>query len=263
MIRLDSHSKTGIATGWPALIERERGLLTEYLTVVDQLPQDIVDYPDQTIAEHLLGTVEGLAEALVLFGPEGCQSFFRRLNPFMPEAFRQLDGNLGRFIVEAHSLLLYLWSARFAGCPPECHDISLSWLTELVSLRDRLTEKERQTLALVSLNIPAPDLALRFLDAPALEAPPDLAEVSGFNLFAFVRYLSAAIRDASEFPVVAPVCRGFLGAFPYKLAAQTADWADLLLAGGAVLTRFSKTPSTEVGLALNEVILRIAAGYSD
>jgi hypothetical protein len=247
---------------WSQLLEVERARLAELLPPILDAPARAARIKPPTSASRVLGGPSIiLASAAVVLGPASCAPYFKVLLPLLPRVIAELRAELEENTTAAKNVLSFANAARCCGAslPADAQALEPNWLPRLADQLDDLDELERQTLAFAALAAGRADLGMRYIGGGPLSTQVTPGETFGFDVQRFVRYLATAYVQNVSHADIELAWLDFVHQFPYKLAADTLSWPDLLWAARVVATHFEGIPVGEVAARLHRLVTGAAA----
>ena len=207
---------------------------TTVATVDDELElsKELKDLDDDEIITVFAGLDVVVARCIALFGMARCRDMVVSFGDALGRAMDTVaEQRLFAWDV-ATWLLNYSIIAQSADVTTD-HDVQLRWLNELEKARPSDDDVARRSLALASLALGEPAMALTAIraDMPASWTPGRTFE---FNTFGFIRYLAYAISNPTDPGGARPAWEEYVALFPLNLAANAAVWPDLIFAGFAI-----------------------------
>ncbi len=229
---VSSNNHGSVAITWPELIEKYTGAVQYFIRKYEAQAQELAQRGSpQALVESFGGVALTLAQALVLLKADFSKGTFKKWLQFVPEAVKVITSKPAEHIVNAYFLLVFTLLAEIAGFkkPADIDNINVSYLTTIASNKGALTSAQVQSAALIAVFSNKAQLLPRFIDTQVPESFQP-GEVFEFNYKRFIAYLAAALNQKARWEDVQPALESFLSSFPYKFAARTSDWVDLLLA---------------------------------
>lgn len=249
---------SSIPTTWPALIAAERDISAR---AVSGLTEEIEEFAaletSWDLASRFGGPALILSKGVILHGAAFCRPLLEPLLPSFARAVQAMERELATDTSTPTYLIIFANVAHCCGfaLPSNVASLEQRWLPALVSLRTRLDEFKRQSLALAAVATGMPDLVPTLIGGGVLLKTLRAGEVFEFNAQGFIRYLATAVNRGTVAPAdIEPAWLSFVNAFPHKLAAGTLGWHDLLLAGRTVLGTIQGQPIESVGDAVHALV---------
>jgi hypothetical protein len=239
---------------WSELLAADHELLTEGLDAIRDVPDEIERVTPPWLPSNELGAPSlTVAQTAVVLGPRACRVAIETLMPLIPRVMTDFrDGITNANRVPAQQLLSLFNTAQ-------CCDVAVSsdvtaaegaWPVGIATHLKFMSDNERTTLAFSALAVGRADLVPSVIAGGDISAAVTPGETFGFNVQGFIRYLAAARQHGASYEAVEPAWLDFVARFPYKLAAGTLDWPDLLYAGRIVLTEIR---GDNIGTVANSV----------
>jgi hypothetical protein len=234
-------TKSSIPTTWSALLERRRSIDESMLDVHLERAEELASEPSGIeIANNFGGSSASLAPSVIVLGSSPCLPVLNGWMSLVPRAIAAIDADF-QYFYAAYDILSFLVTAECAGLtlPTEAYGVEARWLPLLANEQQTFSEPEQQTLALIALQAAQPAIAARFIGESSQPFRP--GQRFEFNFRYFIRYLVQAWRNQAVPEDVFPAWYQFIELFPYKLAAETVQWIDLLLTG-CVMAKIAGAP---------------------
>jgi hypothetical protein len=248
----------GVPVTWPELIAEAAELYAEHLGSYDDLPAAIEKAaPPFYPGDRLGGVANTLAAVATMHAPERCLPTIDTIAPLLPRIVGDLAAGVDapRRLTALH-ILSYLSVARCCGSalPDAADGAEPSWLPQLTTHARALRDRHRHTLALAACAAGLPHLVPAFTGGADLPGSLDPGATFGFDVPGFARHLAVALVRGEPYADVEPAWLDFVHRFPYKLAAETLDWSDLMWAARAVMATIGDIPEGEVAAELHALV---------
>lgn len=250
-----SQEERGVPVTWSELLNEEARTISGWLKLIKERAEQIVADSDSPEAAFS-GDLSTLVAGAIISGPSGCRPILELMNGLLPAETKSVEADFSRKLMESVTLVSYFSIARCCGTklPPEANGIEQRWLPKIVEKEKRLFEEDRLTMALAATANRMPDLVPKLIGGGKLPKRIKPGEVFDFNAFGFIRYLAAAIACEADADDVLPAWLNFVACFPYKLAADSLDWIDLMLSGETIVVQLQKQPAGTVANALHRLV---------
>lgn len=275
-------TKKDIPVTWSDLLERNARSLDMSLESLRYLPEDAEEDAELLASESgsdagdgtpyastLLGISSIISQAAVSRGSSRLSEFVNPLIPVFEKAVEELTGRVTNSNRAQVTSIITMRNALIC-CEPKGNESRVidvaddsqvaTWLEGLARFAKRLTDWELRNSAIAAIEIGATDMIPTFLAGGNLPPSVSSGETFQFNTTGLLRYLAVARTTGVGLEVVMPALNDFIESFPYKLAADSLDWDELLYVGRIAFSIIANEPASSVSDTMHAVISSMAIG---